>query len=258
MSPPAICLPLRSAWFGSNEERTQSSGCCRCFSSISERRAVITTVLGPERWRRHLLNIQSVVARSVAEYEGYIHNYEGDAVLASFSFPRTHEDDARRAVLCGLNIMSKSREITSVVNAECAAEGSDDRFSMRVGIDSGRVVVGPSGSPPSINAADLVGEAVNFAARLQHYALRTGVAISERTNAFVRGYFLTEPEGPIDLRSFSRQVIHHVVRSTGAEDRLQATAQRTPLVGPRNGTVEARTRLGTSPRGRTALDVRAG
>jgi class 3 adenylate cyclase/tetratricopeptide (TPR) repeat protein len=191
----------------------------------------ITTVLGPERWRRHLLTIQSVVARSVAEYEGYIHNYEGDAVLASFSFPRTHEDDARRAVLCGLNIMSKSREITSIVNAECAAEGSADRFTMRVGIDSGRVVVGPSGSLPSINAADLVGEAVNFAARLQHHAVRTGVAISDRTNAFVRGFFVTETEGPIELRSFPPQVIHHVIRSTGAEDRLQATAQRTPLVG---------------------------
>ena len=102
---------------------------------------------------------------------------------------------------------------------------------MRVGIDSGRVVVGPSGSLPSINAADLVGEAVNFAARLQHHAVRTGVAISDRTIAFVRGFFLTEAEGPIDLRSFSPQVIHHVIRSTGAEDRLQATAQRTPLVG---------------------------
>ena len=191
----------------------------------------LTTLLGPERWRQHLLAIQSVVARSVAHFEGYIHNYEGDAVLCSFSFPRSHEDDARRAVLCGLAIVADVGEVSLRINADCLEAGSQDQFSVRVGIDTGRVVVGPSGSMPSVNAADLVGDAVNFAARLQHRATRTGVVISDRTLAFVRGYFHTEPEGPVDLRGFAPQVIHHVLRSTEAEDRLQATSHRTPLIG---------------------------
>jgi class 3 adenylate cyclase len=191
----------------------------------------LTSVLGAERWRAHLLAIQSIVARAVARFEGYIHNYEGDAVLASFSFPRVHEDDARRAVLCGLSILEESAGISELIAEECRVLGSDDRFSVRVGIDTGRVLVGPSGTMPSVNAADLVGDAVNFAARLQHHALLSGVAISERTYALVRGYVRTEPEGPVALRSFAPQRIHHVLGSTPAADRLEATAHRTPMVG---------------------------
>lgn len=191
----------------------------------------LTTVLGAERWRAHLLTIQSIVAENVARFEGYIHNYEGDAVLASFSFPRVHDDDARRAVLCGLSVVEQSAEISALIAGECRLVGSDDRFSVRVGIDTGRVLVGPSGSMPSVNAADLVGEAVNFAARLQNHAPPGGVAVSERTYALVRGYFRVEPEGPIEVRSFAPQLIYHVLGSTSAADRLEATAHRTPMVG---------------------------
>jgi class 3 adenylate cyclase len=191
----------------------------------------LTTVLGAERWRAHLLSIQSVVARAVARFEGYIHNYEGDGVLASFSFPRAHEDDARRAILCGLAVVDDTAEISARIAHECRRVGSEDLFSVRVGIDTGRVLVGPSGTMPSLNAADLVGDAVNFAARLQHLAVRSGVAISERTLSHVRGYFRTEPEGPVTLRSFEPQRIHHVLGVTPAADRLETTAHRTPLVG---------------------------
>jgi class 3 adenylate cyclase/tetratricopeptide (TPR) repeat protein len=191
----------------------------------------LTTVLGPERWRGHLLAVQAVVARAVARFEGYIHNYEGDAVLASFSFPRAHDDDARRAVLCGMAIVEEAAEISAVIAAECRAVGADDRFSVRIGIDTGRVLVGPSGTMPSVNAADLVGDAVNFAARLQHQATRSGIAISDRTYGLVRGYVRVEDEGPIELRSFEPQRIHHVVGVTTAVDRLEVTAHRTPMVG---------------------------
>jgi class 3 adenylate cyclase len=89
----------------------------------------LTTVLGAERWRAHLLSIQSVVASAVARFEGYIHNYEGDGVLASFSFPRAHEDDARRAVLCGLAVVDDTAEISARIADECRRVGSEDRRS---------------------------------------------------------------------------------------------------------------------------------
>ena len=191
----------------------------------------LTTVLGPERWRRHLLAIQSVVAPPSPASRGTSTTTRATPCSArSRSLVRTKTMPAAPCSAAWISCRSPPRSPGSSPRNVRGA-GSDDRFTVRVGIDTGHVVVGPRGTMPSVNAADLVGDAVNFAARLQHHAGRSGVAISERTLEFVRGFFRTEPEGPLHLRSFEPQVIHHVFGSTAAEDRLQATAHRTPMVG---------------------------
>jgi class 3 adenylate cyclase len=83
-----------------------------------------------------------------------VEKFIGDAVMAVFGVPVTHEDDAERAV----------RAAHALIFAFAAEnDGPIERVELRVGINSGEVATGASGGDQFL----VTGEAVNFAARLQ-------------------------------------------------------------------------------------------
>src|SRR5581483_9007333 len=65
----------------------------------------LSSQLDPEELRFVVQQYQEVCAKVIERYEGYIAQYLGDGVLAYFGYPTAHEDDARRAVLAGLDII---------------------------------------------------------------------------------------------------------------------------------------------------------
>jgi class 3 adenylate cyclase len=106
-------------------------------------------------------------ARLKSELErfgGSVEKFIGDAVMAIFGAPVTHEDDAERAVRAALAIR------------DWAAEES---IELRVGVNTGEVLVTLGGSPDQGQAA--AGDAVNTAARLQTAAPVGEVLVGERT-----------------------------------------------------------------------------
>jgi class 3 adenylate cyclase len=118
--------------------------------------------LGPETYRELMLEVHDLCVRAVTEYEGRIAQFLGDGVLAYFSYPQAHEDDARRAILAALSIVSeiRSREAGFVARFGRAV-------ACRIGIDSGNLVVGALGSGQWKTSDSIVGDAANIAARLQ-------------------------------------------------------------------------------------------
>src|SRR5207302_2141649 len=85
----------------------------------------------------------------------------GDAVMAVFSIPILHEDDALRAVRAAHEIGTE----IEVLNVELGSKGWPP-ISLRIGLNTGEVVAGDSS-----NAQTLVtGDAVNVAARLEQAA----------------------------------------------------------------------------------------
>jgi class 3 adenylate cyclase/tetratricopeptide (TPR) repeat protein len=112
--------------------------------------------------------VQSIVGRTfdrlseeIARYEGLLEKFMGDAVLAVFGVPRSHEDDAERAVRAALEMGA----VLSELNRGFAAEGKPT-LEMRIGIEAGEVLVDlERASGPRDRM--LTGDAVNTAARLQ-------------------------------------------------------------------------------------------
>src|SRR6202011_4667965 len=107
--------------------------------------------------------IRNVMARyfermkDVAEtHGGTVEKFIGDAVMVVFGVPRIHDDDAERAVRCGLAMREAMVELNRELNTE---------LTLRVGINSGEAVV-QSGDDGQF----IVGDAVNIAARLQQNA----------------------------------------------------------------------------------------
>jgi class 3 adenylate cyclase/tetratricopeptide (TPR) repeat protein len=112
--------------------------------------------------------VQSVVGRTfdrlseeIARYEGLLEKFMGDAVLAVFGVPRSHEDDAERAVRAALEMQA----VLSELNRGFAAEGKPT-LEMRIGVEAGEVLVDVERASGPRDRM-LTGDAVNTAARLQ-------------------------------------------------------------------------------------------
>lgn len=97
--------------------------------------------LDPEDLSELLAAYQRVCSDAVARHDGHVAQYLGDGVLVYFGFPRAHEDDARRAVRCGLDILSGMAELN-----RAASRRPTVPLQVRAGVHTGRVVVGTVGS----------------------------------------------------------------------------------------------------------------
>ncbi len=169
-----------------------------------------------------------VLIEPIARYEGTLARLMGDAVLAFFGAPITHEDDPERAILAALEIVEGVHRYAEKLKQERGIEG----FDVRVGINTGLVVVGEVGSDLRVEYTAM-GDAVNLAARTQSAAEPGTVLITEGTHRLVAPLFKTEALGPIEVRGKTEQVsVYRVVRATGRPARVWGLAgMDSPLVG---------------------------
>ena len=150
--------------------------------------------LDPEEWAEIMNGAFEHLIAPVYRYEGTLARLMGDAILAFFGAPIAHEDDPRRAVMAGLDIV---RAIGPYRQEVQQARGVD--FDIRVGINTGLVVVGEVGSDLRVEYTAL-GDAINVAARMEQTAERGTVQISADTHHLVTPYFEFEDLGPIDVK----------------------------------------------------------
>ncbi|MDQ4130987.1 MAG: AAA family ATPase, partial [Actinomycetota bacterium] len=147
--------------------------------------------------------------------------YQGDGLLVSFGYPRAHEDDARRAVLAGLDIVDA---VSGGLTAELPEEVS---LSIRIGIHTGLVVLGELGAGSWRQADHVVGEAVNIASRVQAVAEPGSVVITAPTHQLVEGYISVVSVGQRELKGVGRPIeLFRALGPSGAQSRLEAMPWR--------------------------------
>ncbi|MGH2635590.1 MAG: ABC transporter substrate-binding protein [Actinomycetota bacterium] len=132
--------------------------------------------LDPEELKLVVNDAVTRVIGAVEAYGGTVKDLAGDGVLALFGAPQAHEDDPERAVRASLQAIE---EIAAYAGEVEAAFGITD-FGVRVGVDSGPVVVGAIGAGGRVEYGAL-GDAVNTAARLQAQAEPGTVLVGEAT-----------------------------------------------------------------------------
>ena len=152
---------------------------------------------------RDLFSLYRATAREAVErYSGYVMKYMGDGILAGFGYPDAHEDDARRAVLAGLDLVAAMRATQADLERRFAVLPQ-----VRVGIHTGRVVVTDLSDDRSADERDsIVGVAPNLAARIQQAAAPDQVVISDVTQHLVDADFYLASLGERDLKGISRPV----------------------------------------------------
>ena len=93
---------------------------------------------------------------------GRVLQFMGDGLFAVFGIPDVREDDAERAIRAGLDLLSEAIIFEQQVRRKWNLEG----FGVRVGVDSGPVIVG-GGIEAELTA---LGMTVNLAARMEQTA----------------------------------------------------------------------------------------
>ena len=181
--------------------------------------------LDAEDYRDLIRAYQDACAKVVARFDGFLAKLMGDGLLVYFGWPRAHEDDAERAISAGLGILKAVPLVTAVKGGPLA---------VRIGIATGRVVVGDIVGEGASQEAAIVGEAPNLAARLQAIAEPNTIVIADATHALAGGLFECTSLGTRALKGFDAPVaIWRVDASRAIESRFEATrmGSLSPFVG---------------------------
>src|SRR5579859_1237802 len=135
--------------------------------------------------------------QAVDRYGGTVARLMGDAVLAIFCAPASHEDDPERAIRAGLEIQAAARDYAAGVQKKYEVD-----FNVRVGIHTGLAVLDQVGE--SIRAEyTAMGDTPNVAARMQTAAVPGSVLVSADTYRLARHAFDFESRGALAVKGKS-------------------------------------------------------
>ncbi|WAC90087.1 adenylate/guanylate cyclase domain-containing protein [Mycobacterium sp. Aquia_213] len=183
----------------------------------------LAAALDTERLREIMSDLLRRSSDVVRRYGGTINSFNGDGVMALFGAPVALEDHAVRACLAALDIQREAASLAEQVKRRDAIA-----LSLRVGLNSGRVIAGAVGAEPWSYTA--VGEQVGMAQRMESAAPPGGVMLSQSTARLVEHCAsLGEPE-LIRIKNREDPVVARQLIGIGAgrTDRVEAA-----LVGRR-------------------------
>src|SRR5262245_24357038 len=191
------------------------------FADIQDSTALIED-LDPEA-ARHLIDpALQLMMDAVHRYEGFVVQPTGDGIFALFGAPIVYEDHPQRALFAALLMQQESQRYAEQLRRE---QGIN--LQIRVGINTGEVVL------RSIRKDDLhtdytpVGHSIHLAARLESLASGGGVVISEGTYKLIEGYFECKALGEAKVKGVTEPVpIYEVLGVGPLRTRLQISARR--------------------------------
>jgi len=185
------------------------------FTSLSETRDAEDV--------RELLSEYFTAARTiVTRYGGTVEKFIGDAVMAVWGVPLSHEDDAERATRAGLSLL----EAVSLLGERVGAAD----LSARVGITTDEVAV----TVGAVGEGMVAGDPVNTAARIQALAPAGALWCDRSTAELASGVVAARSVGPHRLKGRVGEVelyaVDALLSGTGSERR----SLEVPLVGRRH------------------------
>ncbi|MBI3893491.1 MAG: CHASE2 domain-containing protein, partial [Candidatus Wallbacteria bacterium] len=124
------------------------------FSSISEKLTPTELVNLLNEYLTEMTNI-------LLKYQGTLDKYEGDAIIAFFGAPLKFDDHAVKACHASLEMQQTMLQLRERLKAE-----GRPLLKMRIGLNTGRAVVGNMGSQDRFNYT-MMGDTVNLASRLE-------------------------------------------------------------------------------------------
>jgi class 3 adenylate cyclase len=148
----------------------------------------------PEEWHRILDRFFQILADGVHRFEGTVNQYTGDGIMALFGAPIAHEDHAQRAGFAALHLREELRRYADELRRSHGLS-----FAVRMGLNSGEVVVGKIGDDLRMDYT-AQGQVVGLAARVQELAEPGRIYVTAPTAELVRGYFELRDLGAVRVK----------------------------------------------------------
>src|SRR5437867_4759702 len=159
---------------------------------------------------------------AVHRYEGYVAQALGDGIFALFGAPIAHEDHPQRALYAALRMQDEMRQYADQVRLK---QGTS--LSLRVGLNTGEVVV------RSIRKDDLhtdyvpVGHSTNLAARMEQVATPGSILVTAYTHKLTEGYFEFKALGEAQIKGVEDPLhVYEVLGAGPLRTKLQVAARR--------------------------------
>jgi class 3 adenylate cyclase/tetratricopeptide (TPR) repeat protein len=166
--------------------------------------------LDPEEARAIVDPAIKLMISAVDRYDGYIVQSTGDGIFAIFGAPLAHEDHPNRALYAALRMQEELRRYSDKLLADGRAP-----LEMRVGINTGEVVVRSITTGSGKTEYMPIGHTANLAARMQVVAATGSIAITEHTRRLVEGYFALNSRGPTKVKGVTEPVQVYEVLGPG-------------------------------------------
>jgi class 3 adenylate cyclase/predicted ATPase len=185
----------------------------------------------PEEARKLLNEPIGIMMDAVHRFEGTVNRVLGDGIMALFGAPLAHEDHAVRACYAALAMQDVVRAF-----AEKARRQQGVEIQVRIGLNSGEVVVGSIGNDLSMDY-DVVGVTAHLASRMEQLAPPGAIRLTPDTLRLAEGFVDVSSLGPVPVKGLSEPIeVFDLVRASGARTRLQAAVARglTRFVGRQN------------------------
>ena len=182
------------------------------FSDLSGYTAM-TEKLDPEEVKEIMDRIFGKISQVVVKYEGFIEKFVGDAVMAIFGVPKTHEDDPVRAIRAAREIHNLVKEISPTLTKTVGRP-----LYMHTGINTGLVVAKEIDFDKGTHG--VLGDTINIASRISGLAKADEIIVGIETYHQAEGYFnfetldLTKGRTHSNLQSLITQRSHFQDTST--------------------------------------------
>ena len=187
--------------------------------------------LDPEEVHQIMDGCFKILMDEIHKYEGTINQFTGDGVMAIFGAPIAHEDHAQRACHAALSIQRVMEKYS-----EKLKQDYDVEFRIRIGLNSGPVVVGAIGDDLRMDYT-AVGDTTNLASRIESRAEPRSILISSATHNLTKDFFEFHPSGKISVKGKEQlQEVYKLIRTAEIDTRIRASIVRglTKFVGRKN------------------------
>jgi class 3 adenylate cyclase len=164
----------------------------------------------PEAWQRIMDRFFALLCDGVHRLEGTVNKFTGDGIMALFGAPIAHEDHARRACYSALHLRDKLARYAADLRRERGLN-----FSVRMGVNSGEVVVGTIGDDLELDYT-AIGHTVGLTERIESLAEPGQAYLTEDTARLVRFVSLRDLGAAFELKGAREPTRVFQVEGTGA------------------------------------------
>ncbi|MBW2354948.1 MAG: AAA family ATPase [Deltaproteobacteria bacterium] len=161
--------------------------------------------LDPEDVHEIMDGCFDILGREIHGAGGSINQYTGDGVMALFGAPVALEDHVERACYAALRVQDRMEGYTALVQKNYGV-----RFQLRIGISTGKVVVGAIGIDLRLDYT-ASGDTTNLAARLQTLAQPGGILVSERVKKAAELFFRFRRAGEFAVKGKKDPVLAYTL-----------------------------------------------
>ncbi|MGO9567682.1 MAG: adenylate/guanylate cyclase domain-containing protein, partial [Desulfomonilaceae bacterium] len=184
------------------------------FTAMSEK-------LDPETVHEVLDGCFRLLMDEVHRYEGTINQFRGDGIMALFGAPIAHEDHAQRACHAALSIQKSLEPYSERIQREYGAD-----FKMRIGLNSGPVVVGSIGDDLRMDYT-AQGDTANLASRMESNAEPAGILVSDNTYRLAKEFFEFTAPSTFQVKGKQEPVeAYRLIKPTEVKTRIAASAAK--------------------------------